>query len=174
MQPSNDPTTPMDTRDDDESRRKVHALIAKAVTAMFGTYDARGNNHSRPMVAIDHEGDDLWFFARSDSRKVAELSSDPRVSLHYADDSGKNYVSVVGTAEIVRDADKAKELWMEPLRTWFPDGAEDPHVTLIRVAMDTAEYWDSSSGAKIFAYGYLKARLTGTPPSPGDVRHVDM
>ena len=177
MQPSHDPTTDMDVRADREARDKVHAIIGKTKFAMFGTYDARGTCHSRPMAAVDQDegaNDALWFFARADSRKVEEIGADPRVTIDYADSSGQNYVSVQGRAELVGDRAKVKALWMEPLRTWFPDGPEDDAVTLIRVDMETAEYWDSPSSAMVHAFGYVKARVTGEPPSPGDVAQVRM
>ena len=174
MQGTADPTTDMEVRHDEAARRKVHELISEARIAMMATYDATGSAHSRPMAAVKHEGDELWFFAREESRKVSELSRDPRVLLDYADTDGQNYVSLVGRARMTRSAEKARELWSEPLRAWFPDGPEDPHITLIEVEVDSAEYWDSPSSAMVHAYGYVKARLTGEPPSPGDVAHVRM
>ena len=173
--PSNDPSTEMDVRADAEAREKVMDLVKQARFAMFGTYDANGNNHSRPMAAVSHEhGDELWFFCRSDSRKVREIGADPRVTIDYCDDSNQNYVSVLGRATVIEDRAKAKELWMEPLRTWFPEGTDDPHVRLIRVDMETAEYWDSPSSLIVHGFGYLKAVATGEPPAPGDIAQVRM
>ena len=174
MQISHDPSTDMEVRHDAEASEKVHALIEKATFAMFGTYDARGTCHSRPMVASGRDGNALWFFTRADSRKVDELGRDPRVTLDYADSANQNYVSAQGEARMVRDRAKVDELWSEPLRTWFPDGKDDPAIVLLEVTLESAEYWDSPSSAMVHAFGYVKARLTGTPPSPGDIAHVEM
>ena len=177
MQPSNDPTTEMEVRADADAREKVMAMARKATFAMLGTYDARGNCHSRPMGAVDHggaAGDELWFFTRADARKLREIEADPRVTVDYSDPSAKNWISMVGKASIVHDKAKVDELWMEPLRTWFPDGKDDPMIRLIRVDVETAEYWDSPSNAAVYAFGYLKAVTTGEPPSPGDIAQVRM
>ena len=174
MQTSHDPSTHMEVRHDEDAKAKVHELISKARVAMMGTYDATGAAHSRPMVAVKHEGDTLWFFTRDESRKVSEIARDPRVLLDYADWSDQNYVSLVGRGRLTQDTDRAKALWSEPVRTWFPDGPEDPHIMLIEVSVDSAEYWDSPSSAMVHAYGYVKARLTGEPPKPGDVARVEM
>ena len=174
MQTSHDPSTDMEVRHDADAKAKVHEMISKARVAMMGTYDATGAAHSRPMVAVEHEGDTLWFFTRDESRKVSELTRDPRVLLDYADWSDQNYVSLVGRARLTQDADRARALWSEPVRTWFPDGPEDPHIMLIEVSVDSAEYWDSPSSAMVHAYGYVKARITGEPPHPGDVAQVRM
>ena len=174
MQTSTDPSTDMEVRHDEAARAKVHEIVSKARVAMMGTYDATGAAHSRPMVAVENEGGELWFFTRSDSRKLSEIARDPRVLLDYADEGGQNYVSIVGRARIHRDARLAKEMWSEPLRAWFPDGPEDEHVALIQVEADSAEYWDSPSSLMVHAYGYVKARLTGEPPAPGEVAQVRM
>ena len=172
--PSNDPTTEMEVRSDSEAREKVMTIAKKAQFAMFGTYDKQGNCHSRPMGAVEYDGDELWFFTRADARKVREIRADPRVTIDYSDGSAKNWVSMLGKAEIIEDRAKVDELWMEPLRTWFPDGKDDPMIRLIKVEVETAEYWDSPSNPVVYGFGYLKAVTTGEPPSPGDIAQVRM
>ena len=174
--PSRDPSTEMDVRADAEAREKVMAMIAKAQFAMLGTYDAEGRCHSRPMAAVEHEDADgaLWFFTRADSRKLREIGADPRVTLDYSDPGAKNWVSALGRAAIVDDRAKVDELWMEPLRTWFPEGRDDPAIRLIRVELESAEFWDSPNSVAVYAFGYLKALATGEPPSPGDIAQVRM
>ena len=172
--PSRDPSTEMDVRADKDARDKVMKLAKKAQFAMLGTYDAHGNCHSRPMGGVEYDGDEIWFFTRADARKVREIEKDPRVTIDYSDPGAKNWISMLGRAEIVHDQGKVNELWMEPLRTWFPDGKDDPMIRLIKVDVETAEYWDSPSSALVYAFGYLKAVTTGDPPSPGDIAQVRM
>ena len=170
--------TDMPVRDDSGAIDKVHDLIATSRFAMFGTYDAEGTCHSRPMAAVkqDRNQDDegLWFFTRSDSRKVAEIDADARVTVDYIDPSDNNFICITGRAVVVRDRGKIEELWKEPIRTWLPEGTEDDHIALIRVSMETAEYWDSPSSAMVFAYGYAKSRLTGQPPELGETAQVKL
>ena len=115
------------TRSDSEAKLKVRDMIADIEVAMLVTMDAEGRHRGRPMRAVKQEGDDkLWFFTGSDSGVVHEAQEDERVLLTYADPRRQNYVAISGTARVVRDAAKQKELWSEPLRVWFPGGAEDP------------------------------------------------
>lgn len=174
METSHDPTTRMGVRHDAAATEKVHDLMKAATFAMFDTYDARGACHSRPMVASAQEGGSLWFFTRDESRKIDELHRDSRVRLDYADGSDQNYVSAQGTARVVHDRDTVEELWSEPLRTWFPEGKDDLSIALIEVELDSAEYWDTPSSMMVHAFGYVKARLTGRPPAPGEVAQVRM
>ena len=166
--------TEMEYRTDEDARAKVREMAGKAKFAMLATYDRTGTAHSRPMVASAFDDDVLWFFTRAESRKVEELSRDPRVTVDYADGSGQNYASLVGTAEIRADRATIDRLWSEPMRTWFPEGKDDPAIRLVRVTVDSAEYWDTPSSSMVHAFGYVKARLTGEPPAPGETAHVEM
>ena len=149
-----------------EGAKKLYEMIKDVRIAMMTTIEADGSLHSRPMyahVADDHG--DLWFFSHSREPKIGELKADPQVNLAFSDTSGQNYVSVSGTADIVTDKAKIKELWSEGLRTWFPDGPDGPNIALIRVHPSGGEYWDSPSRTVMQLYGYAKAVLTGESPT---------
>ena len=163
-----------ETRSDAEAKRKVWEMIKDVEIAMMVTQDGEGHFRGRPMRAVNKEFDGvLWFFASAGSHVTGEAAGDGRVLLAYADPRGQNYVSVVGSAAVVQDPAKQKALWSEPLRVWFPGGAEDPKIALIRVECEGAEYWDSPSSTLVHAYGYLKAVTTGEPPHPGANDKVD-
>lgn len=152
-----------------EGRKKVFDLIKDIQVSMLTTYAPEGFLHARPMVARAHEADgDLWFFTDRHSEKIPEIRADPRVAVCYSEPSDQNYVSISGTASVVDDRAKIRELWSEPMRTWFPKGTDDPDLILIRVKAERAQYWDSPSSAIVYAYGYVKARITGERPNPGD------
>ena len=173
-----DPASEMEVRDDDAAREKVLEIARKARIAMMATYDAEGNAHARPMAQVDQEaaseGGDLWFMTDDGSRKIDEIEADPRVLLTYGDEKRNDWLSVEGRAEVVRKRAVIERLWSEPMRTFFPDGPDGGGIAAIRVRPEAAEYWDSPSGVVLFAYGYLKARLTGEPPEAGEVARVDM
>ena len=48
---------------------------------------------------------------------------------------------MAGRATHVDDRALVKEMWNPVVEAWFPDGAEDPDVLLLRVDADSAEYW---------------------------------
>lgn len=164
----------VETRTDAAARTKVWEMIKDVEVAMMVTMDEEGRFRGRPMRAMKHEqGDVLWFFTQDHTPKIDEVEGDERVLLAYSDPKAQNYVSISGTAEVVRNVAKQKELWSEPLRVWFPKGPEAPEVALLKVTVDGAEYWDSPSSTLIHAYGYVKAMATGKPPSAGENEKVD-
>lgn len=152
-----------------DEAKKLWEMIRDIHVCMMTTTDDDGTLRSRPMVGMQDEFEgELWFFTRASAHKTAEVDAHRQVNLSYADPNDHRFVSVSGPAELVHDRDRIRELWSAPLRTWFPKGSDDPDLALLRVRVDKAEYWDSPSGAMVYAVGYAKARLTGKPPHPGD------
>ena len=151
----------------DPNARKLYDLIKDVKIAMMTTVDTDGTLHSRPMHSqqADEHGD-LWFFTKLPSPKLTEISRDNEVNLAYSDPDRQHYVSVSGKAEIVRDRAKIDVLWSEGMRTWFPEGKDDPTIGLIRVHPVKGEYWDSPSSTMLHLYGYAKAAITGESPKP--------
>src|SRR5437588_4980252 len=91
---------------------KLGKLIKGIEVAMLTTACPDGSLRSRPMVTQDTEFDGtLWSFTRADTPKVGEVKDNEQVNLSYASPDDQRYVSVSGTARLVRDPQKVKELW---------------------------------------------------------------
>ena len=161
--------------DTDAGRKKVLELIDGIDYAVFTTRGSDGAPlHARPMAHRKVEGDgDLWFFTKKDSRKVEEISADPQTLVSFADPSHQTFVSITGRSTVVADRARVKALWNEIYRAWFPGGPEDDNVVLIRVEAEHAEYWDTPNSALVYAFGYVKAVVTGKPARAGDVGKVE-
>ncbi len=149
-------------RSHDESVAKVAELIADTQVCMFTTIDATGRMVSRPMAVLKVEFDgNLWFATDSGARKVEQVRHESRVNVGFA--SKHAWVSVAGDAEILRDVDKAKELWGSGVDAWFPEGPESPAVLLVKVRADSAEYWDTPGAGAASLLSFVKSRVTGEP-----------
>jgi general stress protein 26 len=148
--------------DHQEHIAKLAKLIKGIRVAMLTTIEADGCLRSRPMQTQDTAFDGtLWFFTWVDSAKVHEIQRDQHVNLAYANPSDEVYVSVSGTARLVRDRAKIEELWNPIHKAWFPKGVDDPNIGLLRVDVEKAEYWDSPSSKVVQLIGFTKAVLTG-------------
>lgn len=145
-----------------EPLEELRRLLKGIRFAMLTTLGEDGRFHSRPMATQEVErGGALWFFTGVSSRKVREVNLEPRVSLAYSDPDDNRYVSVWGNGKMVRDPAKAKELWSPALKAWFPKGLEDPELSLLRVDIEGAEYWDNPSSKLVQIVGFAKAVVTG-------------
>ncbi len=158
-----------------ELLKGIRERIKDVRVAMMTTVSTEGRLHSRPMSTNEMEKDGtLWFFTKEFSEKVDEISRDNTVSLSYADPSNNTYVTVLGEAQIVRDRQKMAELWNVFLKAWFPQGLNDPQLTLLKVEPQEAEYWDSSSSKMVVAFNILKAVVTGAEYKEGDHGKVSL
>lgn len=160
----------------EEKIQKVAKLIKDVRVAMFTTVRPDGSLHSRPMATQEVEFDgDLWFFTHRNTPKAEELSNDTHVSLTYTDTSDNRWVALTGRAFNVDDKAKAKDLWNPALKAWFPQGLDDPQLSLIRVEVNGAEYWDSPSNLVVHLAGMAKAALTGEPlRNPGEHATINL
>lgn len=138
-------------------------------TAMLTTKSLEGDLRSRPMAVAEVCDDATVFFATDvTSVKVDEAESFPHVNVSCQ--SRDTFLSLSGSASIVRDRGKIRELWQPTWNIWFPDGKEDLRLSLLRVDGERGEYWDMS-GLKSVAYLWEagKALLTGeVPENAGD------
>lgn len=161
--------------DESEARAKVWDMIKDIKFAMLVTQGLGGRLFARPMANQKPDNDGkIWFFTAADSTKVDEIEHYDNVLLSYAEPDNNVYVSVSGTAKVTRDRNKINELWSEPLKAWFPEGKDDPNLTLICVDPVSAEYWDGPSSTFVQAFGYVKAKITGNPEQMGENRIVTM
>jgi general stress protein 26 len=123
--------------------KKVAKLMRNLDFCMLTTHATRGGLHARPMSnngEVEFDGD-VWFFSEANSRKVREIEAEPTVHLSYVDLDDWRFVSLSGNAEIVRDARKKHELWLEDLKQWFDEGPESDGIVLIKVTPSVVSYW---------------------------------
>ena len=80
------------------------ALIARVRYAALITVDEQGQPRSRVVDAFAPDGDlTIWVATRPTSRKVAQIRSNPSVTLYYWDPAKKSYLSIMGQGEVVDD-----------------------------------------------------------------------
>jgi len=116
----------------------------------------------------------LWFFPDRDSRKVRELELDPNMSLIFQNDGESAYMHLFGQARVVEDKKKMKDLYNPLLKTWFPQGLDDPRMTLIRFEADHGDFWDSPGGTLQVLGAFTKAVLTGQRGQGGEMGEVEL
>ena len=142
---------------------KLWRLVSGIKIAMLTTRDG-DVLRSRPMELLQADpGGALWFFTYASSHKTSEVGQQHTVNLSFVDKPHQNYVSVSGRAEMVRDRAKAKELWSEEQRTWFPRGLDDPELALLKVTVQQAEYWDRPTAAMVAEQTLVKVVTDETP-----------
>jgi general stress protein 26 len=132
---------------DQDAIKKLGEKLKGIRFVMLTSVDDDGTLRSRPMATLDVDFDGtLWFFTYADSAKVEDISRHQQVSLAYARPGDNDWVSVSGTARLVRDAIIMQHLWKPSLSAWFPKGLHDPNLALLEITVSKAEYWDGPTG----------------------------
>jgi general stress protein 26 len=144
--------------------RHLRKLIDDVEIAMLTTVSGEDFLRSRPMMTQQTEDDGvLWFFTNDHQAKAQELAEDPRVNVSYSKPDAQKFVSISGLGEVVHDEEKKRKLWKPIYKAWFPEGMDDPHLALLKVYIEKAEYWDAPANTWVELAGFAKALLTGKP-----------
>ncbi len=165
----------MQKTDEKSDIQKIARMIKDIDFGMLTTVDENGTLHSRPMSAnrnVEFDGD-IWFFTYGNSHKVIEAQKNRNVNVSFSDIKGQTYVSLSGTAELVRDKAKIEELWEPILKAWFPEGIETPDIALLKVSAESAEYWDSPGNFLSKTIELVRA-MTGQPVEIGENKKVNL
>jgi len=157
-----------------EAIEKLKELTEDIDFCMLTTTDG-GHLRSRPMSTQEFEFDgDLWFFSSDNTHKIEEIQKDNRVNVAYSKPDDNKYVSISGRAEMVKDRAKIEELWSPVLKAWFPEGLDDPHLCLLKIAVEQAEYWDAPNSTIVQLIGFVKALATGQSADYGENEKITL
>lgn len=157
------------------SVEKLKERIEDIEICMFSTVEPNGKILSRPMSTrkMDPDGT-LWFFTNELSEKVDDVEIYDNVNLAYANVSKQSYVSISGSAEIVKDQMVIDKLWSPILKAWFPRGLEDPNLALIKVIPHSAEYWNALSSKMEQMMNVAKAIIKGKQYESGEHGQINL
>ncbi len=127
----------------DAALKKVAEMVGDTKFAMLTIMERDGTLRSRPMSTMQLDADgNLWFFTSQSSLKFVEGQRQWQVNLCYVRTDKQDYLSISGSAQFVHDNEKMKDLWTPEIKSWFPNGLDDPDLTLLKVSIVEAEYWD--------------------------------
>ena len=149
-------------------------LIKEQRFAMLSHRHTDGSLHSHPLTTQNKDLDEeiLYFFVSRKSEVGQRLQQDGNVNLAYANPKDDTWVSITGSARIVEDLAKKKELFNPIAKAWF-DGPEDPEMELVAVEIDEAEYWNVKDNKLLQLLKMGKAAVTGSRPKL-DQQHAEV
>ena len=147
-----------------------HTLWTLIKDIKFGMLTHRHSNgvmHSVPLTTqnkADDEGNELFFFISRQGELAKSMAHDASVNVSYADPGDDNYVSVSGSGSIFENQTKKDELFNVIAKAWFPGGATDPDLALLRIDIGHVEYWDSKDSKMVQLLKMATSAVTGNPP----------
>jgi len=147
---------------------KLKELIKSESICFFCTQLTKQPITTRPMSTqkVDEQGN-IWFMSSIKSDKNAEILQNNEVQLFYSNPSNYEFLTVHGKATVHTDRAKIEELWTPFAKAWFEDGKDDLDISLIKVAPQSAYYWDTKNNKIISMIQILASTVTGTAPDDG-------
>ena len=98
-------------------------IMAAAANCALITIGPDGAPQARMMNPFPPEkGLIVWMATNRDTRKVAEMHADPRVTLIYFDPTDPGYVTLVGTVRFVDDLAEKEARWKTEWEMYYPGG----------------------------------------------------
>ena len=152
-----------------EAEKEFWDHLKKSNTGMLGL-DQPGY-HAQPMTAFrEEETGTIWFFTRDDTdlAKDAAVGGGQSAMFHYGSKDQNVWACIHGNLS-VHGQDRAiiDRYWNPILAAWYPDGKDDPRLTLLRMRLDDAQVWLSQAGPVRFAFEIAKANMTRDQPDLG-------
>lgn len=148
----------------EEAIHKLKRLVEEINICLFCTnLETDDGATCRPMGAqdVDPEGN-IWFFSEKTSDKNKDIAHNKNVQLFFSHPGKGSYLVVNGEAEISVDKNKIEELWNPIVKMWFPEGKDDPNISIIKVKPTTAYYWDTNGSKMINLIKMVASVATGT------------
>ena len=118
----------------------ARAIIAAARYATFITLDEGGAPQSRIVDPFPPEDElTIWVATNARSRKVGHIARDGRLTLTYFDRAAEHYVTILGSAVLVRDPAARAARWKDEWASFYPNGYRGDDYLLIRVTPTRVE-----------------------------------
>lgn len=134
--------------------------------------------HAQPMTAFrEEETGTIWFFSRDDTdlTRDAALGGGQSAMFHYASRDQKVWACIHGHLAVHGpDREIIDRHWNPVLSAWYPEGKDDPHLTILRFDADHGRVWVNDGGLLHFAFEIAKANVTDRPPDMGGVADVNL
>ena len=151
----------------DQTKSVIWGHVTAIGTCMMVTH-SDNTMLARPMRGIiDEDENQIWFFSDRDTEKAHEFGLARGCCLTYSDVRGQTFVSLKGQLELVDDRHEVRRRWTEGAAVYFPRGADDEAVVLLRFTPESAAYWDAPSNPVVMAIKFLQAKATGKRPVLG-------
>lgn len=131
-------------------------------------------HHMQPMAGYgDPETGVIWFYTKTstDLYKQTGESHDANVCIMAKDMEFQ--ASIHGKLSPSHDQSKIDEYWSSYVSAWYPQGKDDPELTLMRLDAADSRVWVSKGGLG-YPLAIAKANRTHTIPDVGGKADVDL
>lgn len=161
----------IDMNDQAAVERQLWDEIEKHQTGMLGITGSPAH-HTQPMTAfVEPDLRQIWFFTRTDTDLAREVGDGrPAMFVYQQKDL---QACIAGDLTLQNDPARVEKYWNAVVAAWYPEGKDDPHLTLLCLTCDDAQVWVSQAGPARFMWEIAKANATKQTPDLGGRASLD-
>ena len=118
----------LDAKDSLQQKVKVAAIeiMSEVKTCALITLDKENRPRVRAMDPFLPESDfTVWFGTNPNSRKVAQIKKNSKVTLYYLENESNGYVMIQGTAELINLQEEKDKRWKPEWEAFYTNKKED-------------------------------------------------
>ena len=140
----------------------------------FGMLGVVGH-HMQPMTMFaDKAARKVWFYTNKNTDLVREAGGGAKAMLCMMSKDQEFQACIAGSLTEDYEKSKVDEYWSVHVAAWFPQGKDDPGLTLLRFDMQDAQVWVSKRGPLKYAYEVTKANAMHTLPDVGGKAEIKL
>ena len=118
------------------------AIMERSLVAMVSSIDEEAFPNTKAMLNLEHEGlHTVWFSTNTSSRRVGQWQKNPKACVYYLDQESFKGLMLVGTIEVLQDAESRQRLWRPGCEKYYPLGVEDPDYSVLRFTADWGNFY---------------------------------
>lgn len=130
--------------------------------------------HFQPMTAyLERDTNQIWFFTYKDT-DLAEAVAAGGAQAMFVYQLKDLQACIGGRLTLAHDRERMDKYWNAVVAAWYPEGKDDPRLTMLRLDADDAQVWISDAGPTRFAWQIAKAKATKSTPDLGDRTHLNL
>lgn len=127
---------------ENEGIEKGTELAGRSDIVMLANIDRDGYPHIRAMLKVENEGlDTIWMITNTSSDKIGQLKRNNKVCLYFVDFEKWMGLTLVGTLDILQDAESRKRCWRKGFEKYYPGGIDDPDYTVLCFSTRWGKYY---------------------------------
>lgn len=155
-----------DMKDQAEVQSRLWREIEKRQIGMLGLV-GEAPRHFQPMTAfLDQDAGQLWFFTYNDT-DLAESAGPGAQAMFVFQHERELFACIGGALRIAVDRERMDRYWNAAVAAWYPNGKDDPKLTMLCLDPRDAEVWISETGPIRYAWEVAKANATHSTPDVG-------
>lgn len=164
-----------DTNNPSEVRERLYKELDDARFGFLGVIGAPTQHHFNPMACYpDKETGQIWFFTNRGNDLIKDAGAGESAMFMVTSKDQDFQACIGGDLREQYDRAKLEQFWNPHIAAWYPNGKDDPSLTMMVFEPSDADVWISKAGPVKYAFEIAKANVSHQTPDWGGKANVQL